>query len=496
MIRGFLRGIGILILLSSFLAKTFGQKAGHVTLDEVIANCHGSSLSAYKAKQKYGIGYWQFNSFKSSLRPTLNLSMRPFTFNRSFIKRYDPEHNIDVYRQQQNLNTLVLLSLSQNILSTGGVVYVNSQINRLMNFGSGRGLDYSSIPVSIGLQQPIFGFNKFKWDKKIFPKELDRSRKAFLYEMEELNLKSVTLFFNWLMAKNKLEIAEKNLTETKRLYEIGKRRFDLGSIERIDLLNLELECHNSEIYVKQDRQDVQLAITQLRLFVKMDSLEQLSPELPDMISGLTIEDSLATSLAEKNNPKVWEAKVKSLISSKDLDKVEKESRFDLALNVDLGLNQQSSTLKGVYQGLQNQQIVSIQFNLPILDWGVRKSNVRIAKFNNQVAEIEGVQEINEMKSALKAAVINFNMQSDLVRSAARVRSISRESYDLTERRFSTGSVDLLNLISARKYWQSSEELYIKSLQSYWEYYYTIQQITLFNFRDGIPVEGFYKEVPF
>ena len=102
-----------------------------ITLDDIVAIASKKSLDAFKAKQQFGASYWQFRSFKASVLPKINLELEPLSYNKSVLKRYDSENNIDVYRPQQNLNSYGNISINQNIKATGATLFANSSFNRL-----------------------------------------------------------------------------------------------------------------------------------------------------------------------------------------------------------------------------------------------------------------------------------------------------------------------------------------------------------------------------
>ncbi|WP_373941433.1 hypothetical protein OEG92_17425 [Polaribacter sejongensis] len=88
------------------------------TLIDVLNTASKHSLDVFKAKRQYGVNYWEFKSFKSSLLPKINFTAQPFTYNSALVERYDSEQNIDVFRQQQTINSYANLSISQNIGAT------------------------------------------------------------------------------------------------------------------------------------------------------------------------------------------------------------------------------------------------------------------------------------------------------------------------------------------------------------------------------------------
>ncbi|WP_373941435.1 TolC family protein [Polaribacter sejongensis] len=330
--------------------------------------------------------------------------------------------------------------------------------------------------------------------KKTAPLAFEKAKKDFLYELQTINLKSVSLFFNWALASKNVEIAKENKTTAEKLFSIGKKRYDIIAIERNDLLNLELDVYNAKTNLTQNLQTLQKTKAALKLFLRDQLPENAVPELPELISNLHIDINKALDLAYKNNPDILNLKIRKLTALRDLDKAVKENRFDLSLTASYGLNQQANTFVDAYGRFLDQQIVAIQLSVPVLDWGERKGNIKTAKMNKEVVDIELQQNEDTYKQDVTLNVLDFNLQNELVLGALRTSEIAKESYSLTEKRFLSGNVDFLNLTSSRKAWQIANENYIQALQSYWNLYYKVQQLTLYNFIKKTPLVQDFKSI--
>lgn len=475
--------------------SVFAQNKGNVlssekkiSLQDVLSLASKNSLDAFKAKRKYGVNYWQFRSFKSSLLPKINFETRPFTFNRALVKRYDSEQNIDVFREQQTLSSFANVSITQNIGATGTSLFINSSFDRLVNSGSSIIENYNATPVRIGLIQPIMAFNMFKWEKKTAPLAYQKAKQDFIYELQGVNLKTVDLFFNWALTSKKVEIAKENKQSAEKLFKIGKKRYNLGSIERNDVLNLELDVYNANISLTQNQQALEKAQAALQLFLRDELPNSIIPELPELISNLQIDINEAINLANTNNPNITDLKLKKIEALRDLDKAVKENRFDLSINASYGLNQQADTFRDTYGNLLDQQMVAIKFSIPILDWGERRGRIKTAKMNKDVTEIDLQQQEDTFKQTITQKIIDFNLQKELVDGALKTSEIARESYKITEKRFLLGNLDYLMLTSSRQAWQSATEQYIQSLLNYWRLYYEVQQLTLYDFMKNTTIE--------
>ena len=474
--------------------KTIENTKSTISLNDILNIAGKKSLNAFKAKQQYGANYWRFRSYNSSMLPKVNLELQPISYNKSVVKRYDNINNIDVYKQQETFNSYSDISINQIVRATGATVFLNSNFNRLSSSGEVSSKDYSATPISFGFVQPIMAFNSFKWEHKIAPLQFERSKKEFIYNMQDINVKTVGYFFNWALASKRVELSKENVETAEKLFKIGKKRYELGSIEKDDVLNLELDIYNANTNLIQTQKELDKTVAELKLFLGDDSFLNNIPELPELISNMQIDVKEAIKLAEENNPKIFDLKIKKIEGLRDLDKVVKENRFDLSMSGNYGLNQFDKTPQGAYRNLQEQQIIAVQFKMPILDWGERKGNIKTAKLNKEVNDIGIQNEEDQIHQELVLKVVDFNLQNQLVSAALRSSEISKSSYNVTEKRFLSGSIDLLRLTSARKAWQTASENYITSLHNYWRFYYEVQQLTLYDFQNSTTISKNFDEI--
>ncbi|KAA5686833.1 hypothetical protein, partial [Klebsiella pneumoniae] len=93
------------------------------------------------------------------------------------------------------------LSIKQNLDWTGGTFYIDSELDFMRNFGDSKSTQYSSIPVRVGYQQSLLGYNAFRWDRKIEPLKYEKVKKQFIYNTEMVSEEAVTYFFALAMAQ-------------------------------------------------------------------------------------------------------------------------------------------------------------------------------------------------------------------------------------------------------------------------------------------------------
>jgi len=316
----------------------------------------------------------------------------------------------------------------------------------------------------------------------------EKAKQDYIQSVQKINSKAVNLYFGLLLAQSRKDIAAMNVATADTLYQMGKKRFDIASIQHEELLDLELSKFNSSIELAQAEKDLEKAKFNLLSFMGMEAASAIVPVLPDIVDHLQIDAGEAFSLAQRLNPEMMGMKQRIFEAESALERANRASRFNADLNLSYGLNQTAGNINNAYRDPLDQQMVSLNVNIPLLDWGNAKGQRQMANSRKQVAEIEVKQALLDFEQEVKLKVIDFNLQAQVVQSAAIADSLAQQSYEVTTQRFMLGRVDVLRLTTAMKNSQQAKERYINSLATYWRYLYEVQEITLYDFVNGVSLE--------
>lgn len=459
----------------------FSQK--QLTLQETIDLASDSSLQSFRAKNLYLSSYWEFKAYKAARLPSLTLNMTPLRYNRDFTERYDSNTNSDVYREQQSLYSYGNLTVSQNLDATGGTFFVDSELGYFRNFGDNAYTQYSSVPFRIGYSQSLFGFNQFKWDKKIEPLKYEKEKKQYIYSREEISEAIIELFFNLATAWAEYNMAIDNVESSDTLFAIGEERFKIASISQEEMLTLKLDVINSKNTLKNAEVTLQKASFELSSYLNMDKESRLKVVLPDKPKRIDISAYEALQYARDNNPQYLTNKQTILESEKALEQTKRSSAFDANFSVSVGFNQVADNIGAAYQSPLQQDIVSFGISIPIIDWGVNKGKVNMARNSLNVSKISVQQDELSLEQDIIMTVNDFNIQQDMIASAEEALDLSKRAYDITKQRFIIGKSDINSLTLSLNRQKDAQKNYIAALQSYWQSYYRIRKLTLFDFEE-------------
>lgn len=474
-----------LILLFAIMSLNL-QAHAQITLNlqKAIEIANDSSLTAFRYQNMYLAGYWEYRTYKANRLPSMSLNLMPAQYYRYITQRYDSNQDVDVYREQQMFSASGGLSIQQNFDLTGGTFYIDSELEYMRNFGYTKSTQFSSIPIRIGYQQSLLGFNPFRWERKIEPLKFEKAKKTFLYNRESISEEVVRYFFALASAQADLELAKEQVASCDTLYKIGLQRQKIAAISRADLLTLQLDKVNAQNTLENAQITMKRAMTALALYLNLDKNTQIKLELPGKPKVLNISAEEALSKAQENNPTYLEQRQSVLEAEREVNRSKMESRFNASVNASIGFNQVANELNNAYRKPLQQDLVSVSVSIPLVDWGVRKGRLNMAKNNLNVTRIAARQQEQSVEEEVMMTVNDFNIQQRLINSAEEALDLAILAYEQTRQRFIIGKADVNSLTLALNRQQEAQKNYLASLQNYWMNYYKIRKLTLHDFVSG------------
>ena len=452
-----------------------------LSLGKSIEMAIDSSLQSFISQNLYLSGYWQYRTFKAGRLPSLTLNATPLQYYRDFTKRYDSQQNIDIYRQQQSLYSYGNLSVKQNLDATGGTFYVDTELGYMHNYGDNNYSQYSSVPVRIGYRQSLFGFNNFKWEKRIEPLKYEKAKKRLIYSHEEISGTVIEHFFNLAMAQAEYDMAVGNAASADTLYNIGQERFKIAGISQSELMTLKLDAINEKNRLKNAEISLKRNMFAFVSYLNMDKNTQIQLALPNKPQEITIDANQALELAKENNPDYLQYRQDILESEREVERTRRSSLFDATFSASVGFNQVADNLNQAYRNPLQQDVVSIGLSVPIIDWGVRKGMANMARNNLNVARLSAWQKEISLEQDIMMTVNDFNIQQDLIASAEEAINLATMAYNATKQRFITGQSDINSLTLSLDRYKNAQTNYITALKNYWLSYYNLRRLTLYDF---------------
>lgn len=476
-------GIGRYIFLA---AAMFCSLPGYsqnrtVTLHEAIEMAKVQSVDAAVAVNELRAAYWEYHSFKADMLPEVNFSASLPSYNQNYTT-YQQADGSYTYVRNNYLGMNGEISINQNIPFTGGSISLNTSLDYLRQLDSDKGGRFMTIPFAITWNQPIFGVNSMKWEKKIEPVKYREAQAKFLSQMEEVTMLAINYYFNLLLAQENVEIATQNLNNAQKLYEVAKAKRKMGQISENDLLQMELNVLDSKAELTDNESQYKSVMFKLRAFLGLDEGTVIEAVIPENVVCGMLEYEEVLHKALDNNSFSKNIMRRRLEAEYNVASAKGNLR-NITLFAQVGYTGTDQLLEQAYSNLKNNQVVQVGLKIPILDWGKRRGKVKMAQSNYEVVESRIKQETMNFNQNIFILVEQFNNQKAQMENADAANRIAQKRYDTNVETFLIGRISTLDLNDSQSKKDYAKQNYINELFYYWYYYYQIRSLTLWDYEN-------------
>ena len=450
-----------------------------LTIEDALALGREQSIASKENDNTLLKAEWRYRNYKAGLLPNITIGGTLPSLNRS-LNSYQREDGTYTFIPNNYLSETLGLTISQAIPFTGGKVYLETNLERMDQLGADSYGNYLSVPFSLTLSQPLLSYNPYRWQKKTEPMRYELAKREYLENMEMVTENVVSLFFSVLSSQSAYEQSERKLQDRRQLYEMSEKRFEIGSVTKNDLLQLQLSVLNAEVELNERKVELNDDRFRLFSFLRILSYDDIELMVPADVPQIEVSAETVVQKALENSKHVLSQQLSILDSEKNLKEAKAAKGLQVQLNGEVGFSKVANHFSEAFRDMQNSEIVGVTFSLPLFDWGVSKGRVRMAKANLESVRTQMEQEREKYIQDIRTLALKFNMQYSQCSNTMRARSIAEERYEITKKRFEEGGLTVTELNTAQQDLESSRSQYIAQLQSFWSSYYSLRRITLYD----------------
>lgn len=479
------------LIIPAFYAENDDNRI-RLTLKEAITLAQLQSVDAAVALNELKTAYWEYRTHQADRLPEIIFTGTIPSYNNNYGKYQQPD-GAYTYVQNNWLGLSGKVSIDQNIALTGGRISLVTSLDLTRQLGAGAYNEYMSIPFGITIEQPVFGINNHKWRRRIEPVRYREAKAAYIENVEEVTLSTIAFFFNLLQAKENLTIANQNLENANKLYDIAVAKRKIGHISENELMQLELSALQAKGLVTEALSDLNARMFQLRAFLGLSEQDIVDPVVPESIPSFRMIYDDVLEKARENNAFAQNILRRQLEADYAVASA-KGNRRSINLFASVGYTGKDVTLDRSYDGLRGNQIVEVGVSVPILDWGKRKGKVKVAESNREVILSRTKQEQMNFNQNIFLLVENFNNQAGQLEIAVQADKIAEKRYLTSIETFMIGKISILDLNDAQRSKDEAKLKHIQELYRYWYYLYNIRSVTLHDFITNRNLDADFEDI--
>jgi len=475
------RGLIIASLLGLTMQSQYSQINDSIQLSlKNVVDLAITQSSSVKYAQNTNVNYyWRWQNHQTRFRPQLTLSGDLPNYTHSTTPVTQPDGSIQ-FKQVSNAQTSANLALSQSIPITWTYVYAATSVYRIQDFNN-KTVEFSGSPFLIGFSQPIFAYNWMKWVRKTEPLYYDRGQKLFIESLEEISLEATQRFFRYLRVQTQYNLARSNLKNSRDNLKIAQTRRELGTISENDFSRIQLSVFNAQKALNKSEMDMKNADFNLKSYIGLEQKQNIKLVPPLQMSLFEIDPQKALDEARANRKETPDFERRLIEAEAQLTQAKRNTGLAATLRGSYGMSNNDDYFAGIYQEVEKERLLRLTLSVPILDWGRSESQVKLAQSRRDLVVYDVEQDQERFERRVIVQVEQFGLLRDQLKTAEQADKVAENGYLIALKKFQNGEISITDLNISLQEREAAKNDYISSLEDYWEAYYNLRILTLYDF---------------
>ncbi|MDZ7263225.1 MAG: TolC family protein [candidate division KSB1 bacterium] len=385
------------------------------------------------------------NAQQAGLKSQFGLTLNPIDYANQ--RRF--YNFLGSYVTSETRRTSGTFSIRQPIKWTDGTLTLINEFSWIDSYNEERNLkskNYNN-DLYLSFTQPIFTYNRTKMQLRQL--ELDLENAALNYAIQKLYLEyQVTQnFFNVYQQKMRLEIAKDEYNNREQSYQIIKNKVDAGLSRQEDLFQAELNLAESKSAVQNAQVALENYLDSFKKLIGMSLFADITvtADISHQPVDIDLQKALDTGLQHRMELRQRQISVDMEKYSLIVASATNEFRGDISLSY--GITGTDKNFRQIYES-ENQtknERISVELNIPLWDWGQKKSSIKAAEASLKNAELSLENEKTDIMIEIRNAYRNLKNLVTQIEIAEQNLRNAQLTYDINLERYKNGDLTSMDL---------------------------------------------------
>ena len=477
-------------LILSFLIicniSAFSQEG--LTLEKSLNIAEVNSPTMKKTRLSLIRSQENLNAQNASLKSQFSLSLTPISYNQGKVFN----ELISSYNTQKNIQTSGTFAIRQPIVLTDATISLTNTFGYLDSYSQFVGTQQQKVfsnNLAISLDQPLFTYNKTKLTLKELQLALENAQLNYAIQLLALEKNVTQAFYSVYQQQQSLEISRQAYQNMQKSYEVSKNKVDAGISPREEMFQAELNLATTKSDFENKQVLLENAKDDFKLLIGMSLYDDLLAIPNIAVDTIAIDVSFAIDQGLHNRMELRQRKIDIETSQFDLIQTKAQNEFKGSLGLSLGLRGDNEKLRNVYDNSSrtDNELVSLSLEIPLWDWGRRKSMIKASEAGIATSQIALEEEQNNIILDIRKVYRNLlNLRNQI--EIARQNVINAQlTYDLNLERYKNGDLTGMDLNIYQNQLSDKQLTYTNSLISYKLELLNLKIQTLYDFekKEGV-----------
>ena len=319
--------------------------------------------------------------------------------------------------------------------------------------------------------------------------ELDYEASLIRYLLMRLTLERDVAqeFYSVYSNQMSLEIAREDLKNNEESYEIIKNKVEGGLLALEELYQTEVNLATSHSGVFTSELTLANSMDQFKVLIGMPLDTTLLVAAEIIADTVPVNQELAISHALANRMELREREIDLENANFDLIVARSTNEFAGSVTASFGVQGNDEQFSNLFETPTNTPAIGLTLNIPLFDWGERKSEIKAAEaslkstqISYEVEQIDIVMNIRSVVRSLKNLENQIGIQRKTVKNA-------ELTYDINLERYRNGDLTSLDLGMYQNQLSESKMALTNAIINYKIELLNLKIQTLYDFETQIPI---------
>lgn len=430
----------------------------------------------------------RLNAQRARLKSQFSITLDPFQYEKT--NRFDQQTS--EWYLNESASSGGTFAINQRILPTDGQLML---VNRFSYDYSLTESVFATDPVSktfrnnlyLQFTQPIFTYNRTRMETEVLELEYESSLIRYLLMRLALERDVAVQFYAVYSNQMRLEIAKEDQKNNEESYDIISNKVEGGLLALEELYQAEVNLATSHSGVFTSELNLANSLDQFKVLIglPLDTTVMIAAEI--IADTIPVNQDLAIDHALTSRMELREREIDIEQANFDLIVAKSTNEFAGSVTASFGVQANDDQFSNLFETPTNTPAIGLTFNIPLFDWGERKSEIRAAEASLESTQISYTMERTDIEQNVRSVVRSLkNLENQIVIQRKTVEN-AELAYDINLERYRNGDLTSLDLGMYQNQLSESKLALTNAIIDYKIELLNLKIQTLYDFETQIPI---------
>ena len=293
--------------------------------------------------------------------------------------------------------------------------------------------------------QPIFTYNRTRMELERVQLDYEASLLRYLLMKLSLEREVAREFYAVYSNQMRLVIAEESLKNNLESHEIIRNKVEGGLLALEELYQAEVNLATSRSDVFNSELSLENSKDQFKVLIGLpiETILMIAAEI--QADTVAVNQEMAITHALENRMELREREIDIENANFNLVQATATNEFAGSITASFGVQSNDELFSQLFETPTNTPSIGLTLNIPLFDWGERKSEIKAAEASLQSSQLDYKIEENDIEVNIRAVVRSLKNLENQIEIQRKTVENAELTYDINLERYRNGDLTSLDL---------------------------------------------------